>query len=76
MSSSPRGGSATGALRDQTVDHMAMNIGKPSFNAVVVPSQTRVVDSEQMEAGRVEIVGRTTVLDRLPVTPDTMDTRV
>src|SRR6185312_3288404 len=62
---SPHAGLAFPALSENGLDHMAMHISEPPANAVMLVGQAFMVEPKQMENGRVEVVDRNDVLDRL-----------
>ena len=43
-----------------------MHVGEATANAVVIERQSLVIDSQQMQYGRVEIVPSRSMLDRFP----------
>lgn len=44
------------ALAQNLPNHMAMHVGQPSFNSIVIVRQFRVVDSQQVQCRRVQVV--------------------
>src|SRR5580698_7679931 len=53
-------------LRNQIVDHVAVQIGQAVIASTVVISQLGVVDAELIEYRRVNVVDMHGILDRLP----------
>ena len=47
------------------VDHVAVHVGQPALDAVVVVAQPLVVEAEQVQDRGVQVVDRADVLDRL-----------
>ncbi len=51
-------------LREDFFDHVSLDIGQSTLNSVVLEGQTLVVESQQMQDGRVEVIEWVNVLDR------------
>jgi hypothetical protein len=47
------------------LDDVPVHIGQPALDAVVVVAQPLVIESEEMQDGRVQVVNRADVFDRL-----------
>ena len=47
------------------MDHVAVHVGQPAFDAVVVVAQPLVIEAQQVQDRGVEVVDRADVLDRL-----------
>src|SRR2546422_407686 len=47
------------------LNHFSMHIREPALGAVVVKGQSLVIQAEQMEQGRVQVMNRADILDRL-----------
>src|SRR5207249_2598736 len=56
------GWTTTEPLRENLVNYFAVHIGEAAVGAVVVESQLRVLDAEQMENRGVEVVDRHWIL--------------
>lgn len=61
-----RGTALNFASGEDAVDQFSMHVGQSALDAVVVIRQAFVLDAEQMQNRRVEVMPRDTVLDRLP----------
>src|SRR5262245_49840268 len=56
---------AGGALRQDFADDVAVDVGQPALDAVVVDAQPLVVEAEEVQNGRVEVVDCRDVFDCL-----------
>ena len=52
-------------LRQHLADQVSLDVGQPPLDAVVVEGQLLVIEPKQVQDGRIEIVQRVDVLDRL-----------
>ena len=53
------------ALRQHVMNHMAVHVGKTPLQSVMIESETLVIQSDQVQDRRVQIMHGDDILDRL-----------
>ena len=53
-------------LRQNLLDDASMHIGQPAINAAMAKGELLMIDAEQMQNGRMEVVARRDTLDGFP----------